>query len=498
MSVANSSVGSELSFGDVMPKNHGLYYGGVWNVPQSGRYRPTFNPANGQELAQVAQAESQDVYDAVRAANMAFAGWRRVKSAERGRLLRKAADILRANAVELAMLDAFNAGNPVAEMVGDAHVAAATLEYFAGLVTEIKGETIPMGEGSLNYSLREPLGVVARIVAYNHPLMFAATKLAAPLAAGNTVIIKPSEQAPLSALRMAELLGDIFPPGVVNVVTGGRECGAALSRHEQVRKITLIGSTQTGRAIMKDASDSLKQVLFELGGKNPLLAYPDADLDLLADGIVRGMNFTWAGQSCGSTSRVFLHEDIHDQVLQKVVGLIKDRHQPGAPTNWTTTMGPVISQAHYDRVMHYIDTAQKEGARLVTGGKRPDNLELARGYFIEPTVFSDVRPEMTIAKEEIFGPVMAVFKWHDEETLIQMANNVEYGLTASIWSSDLATAHRTAGALEAGYVWVNNVSQHFLGAPFGGYKSSGLGREECLDELLEFTQLKSVNVCLAS
>lgn len=488
--------GKDLSPAAVLPRNKDLYYAGQWHAPSEGQYAETYNPADGAVVGQTAQATFSDVDAAVRAASEAFKSWRKTKPAERAELLRKAAAILRDNAEELAMLDALNTGNPVAEMVADAKIAAANLEYFAGIAMEAKGQTIPMGDDMLNYTVREPLGVVVRVVAYNHPLMFAGQKLAAPLAAGNTVIIKPSEQAPLSAIRLAELIGGVFPPGVVNVLTGARECGEALTAHPLVKKITLIGSTTTGKAILRGGADSLKQVLLELGGKNPLIAYPDANLDKLADGIVRGMNFTWAGQSCGSTSRVFLHEDIHDEVLVRVLELLAARHKPGIPTDWTTTMGPVISRAHHERVLNYIEISKREGARLVAGGKKPSDPGLANGYFIEPTIFTDMRPDMTIAREEIFGPVMAVFRWADEDEVFRVANSLEYGLTASIWTSNISTAHRAASRVECGYIWINNVSQHFLGAPFGGYKSSGIGREECIDELLEFTQVKNVNVSL--
>lgn len=493
---AGSNSGKDLSPAAVLPRNRHLYYGGQWHAPREGGFADTWNPADGAVVGQTAQATAGDVDAAVQAASEAFQSWRRTKPAERAELLRKAAAILRDHAEELAMLDALNTGNPVAEMVADAKIAAANLEYFAGIAMEAKGQTIPMGDDKLNYTVREPLGVVVRVVAYNHPLMFAGQKLAAPLAAGNTVIIKPSEQAPLSAIRMAELIGGVFPPGVVNVLTGSRECGEALTAHPLVKKVTLIGSTATGKAIVRGGADTLKQVLLELGGKNPLIAYPDANLEKLADGIVRGMNFTWAGQSCGSTSRVFLHEDIHDAVLARVLEILPTRHKPGIPTDWKTTMGPVISKAHHERVLNYIEISKREGARLVTGGGKPGDPALANGYFVEPTIFTDVRPEMTIAREEIFGPVMAVFRWKDEEEMFRIANGVEYGLTASIWTSNIVTGHRAAGRIESGYVWINNVSQHFLGAPFGGYKSSGIGREESVDELLEFTQIKNVSVNL--
>lgn len=488
--------GKDLSPAAVLPRNKALFYGGQWHAPGHGRFVPTSNPANGEVIGETAQATASDVDAAVAAASEAFKSWRKTKPSERAELLRKAAAILRDNAEELAMLDALNTGNPVAEMVADAKIAAANLDYFAGIAMEAKGHTIPMGDNNLNYTVREPLGVVVRVVAYNHPLMFAAQKLGAPLAAGNTVIIKPSEQAPLSAIRMAELIGGVFPPGVVNVLTGARECGEALTAHPLVKKITLIGSTATGKAILRGCADTIKQVLLELGGKNPLIAYPDATLEKLADGIVRGMNFTWAGQSCGSTSRVFLHDDIHDEVLARVVEILATRHKPGIPTDWATTMGPVISKAHHERVLNYIETSKREGARLVTGGKTPSDPALANGYFIEPTIFADMRSDMTIANEEVFGPVMAVFRWSDENEMFNIVNSVEYGLTASIWTNNLTAAHRAASRVESGFVWINNVSQHFLGAPFGGYKNSGIGREECVEELLEFTQVKNVNINL--
>jgi betaine-aldehyde dehydrogenase len=488
--------GAPLDITSVLPEHRDLYYNGSWHVPLSKRYDETIDPANGRPIASVAHAGAEDVDAAISAAHAAFAAWSKTKPLERAALLRQAAAILRDHAEELAMLDALNTGNPVAEMVNDARIAAGSIEYFAGLVTEIKGETIPMGERSFNYTVREPLGVVARIVAYNHPLMFAAMKIGAPLAAGNTLIIKAPEQAPLSALRLAELIGGLFPAGVINVLAGGKECGQALSMHRLVRKVTLIGSIPTGKAIMRAASDTLKPVLLELGGKNALIAYPDADIDKVIAGAVRGMNFTWAGQSCGSTSRVFLHETIHDRALVGIVRLVESRHTPGIPTDPKTTMGPLISKAQFDKVMGFIASANEEGARLMTGGKPPSNPALTGGFFVEPTVYADVNPSMRIAREEIFGPVMSVFTWRDEDELFRMVNSVEYGLTASIWTRDLVTAYRASSRVEAGYVWINNASLHFQGAPFGGYKQSGIGREESFDELIEFTQTKNVNVNL--
>jgi betaine-aldehyde dehydrogenase len=409
--------------------------------------------------------------------------------------LRHIAELLRQNAHELAMLDAADCGNPVSELLGDAAAAAAQADFFAGFVSEMKGHSIPMGPDAVNFSVREPLGVVGRIIPFNHPFMFCAGKTAAPLAAGNSVVVKPPEQAPLSSLRLAELVGGLLPPGVFNVVPGGREAGARLATHPDVAKIALIGSVPTGRAVMQAAAATVKPVMLELGGKNALIAYPDADPDEVASAAIRGMNFAWCGQSCGSTSRAFLHEKIHDAVIARIKEHIK-AFKPGIPTDPATTMGAVISQVQFDRVMSYIESAKSEGAQLIAGGKRPDDPALANGFFVEATVFAGVTPAMKIAREEIFGPVLSLLKWSDEAEMLQEVNAVEYGLTASIWTNDLSTAHRTAMEVQAGYVWINEIGRHFLGAPFGGYKQSGIGREECFEEMLSFTQEKNIHVKL--
>ena len=394
------------------------------------------------------------------------------------------------------MIDAANCGNPVHEMVRDAQVAAAQLDFFAGLVTEMKGASIPMGPDAVNFSVREPLGVVARIFPFNHPFMFAAGKSAAPLAAGNAVIVKPPDQAPLSSLRLAELVDGLFPAGVFNVLPGDRDTGAALAAHRDVAMVAIIGSVPAGRAVMRAASDTVKPLLLELGGKNALIAYADADPDDVAGGAVGGMNFTWCGQSCGSTSRAFVHRAIYDAVIERVKARVA-AFRPGIATDPATTMGAIVSAAQLERVLGYIASARSEGARLVYGGNRPSDPALQRGFFVEPTVFCDVTPTMRIAREEIFGPVLAILPWSDEAEMLRQVNAVDYGLTCSIWTRDLDTALRTAGNVQAGYVWINEVGRHFLGAPFGGVKQSGLGREECLAELLAFTQEKNIHVRLA-
>ena len=478
----------------ILPEHNALYYGGAWHAPVAGAYAETFNPAYNEAITTAPVADARDVDAAVRAAQAAFPTWSATPPTERGRLLRKAAAVLREHAQELALLDSLDNGNPVSILSKDAGFAADGIDYFAGLATEVKGETIPMGDNNLNYTVREPLGVIARIVAYNHPLMFAALRIAAPLAAGNTVVVKSPDQAPLSILRLAELIGGIFPAGVVNFLCGGRECGEALAVHPLVRKITLIGGVPTGKAVMRSAAEGLKPVLLELGGKNALVAYPDADIDKLVDGIVGGMNFTWSGQSCGSTSRVFLHESIHDAVLARVAQLLPQRHKPGIPTDPATTMGALISRAQLEKVEGFVKSALDEGARLVTGGKRPADPALADGFFFEPTIFADMHRGMRLAREEVFGPIMAVFRWADEEQLWRDVNALDFGLTGSIWTRDLNTAHRAVRRIHTGYVWINNTSQHFIGTPFGGVKQSGIGREECFEELLEFTFTKNVNL----
>jgi betaine-aldehyde dehydrogenase len=478
-----------------LPEHRDAFYGGEWHKPKSGRYVDSINPGTGESLGPFADGDAADIEAAVGAAKKAFDGWRNTPPFERARLLRRVANVLREHAEELAMIDAADCGNPVHEMVMDATIAAAQIDFYTGLVTEMKGASIPMGPGVVNFSVREPRGVVGRIIPFNHPFMFCAGKIGAPVATGNTVVMKPPEQAPLSALRLAELIGGILPPGVFNVVPGGREAGSALTTHRDVAMIALIGSVPTGRAVMKAAADTLKPVMLELGGKNALIAYPDADPDEVAAGVVGGMNFTWCGQSCGSTSRAFIHESMYEAVLAKVKAKIA-HYRPGVATDPATTMGAIISKAQYERILGLIESAKQQGARLLYGGERPSDPALAKGLFIEPTVFADVRPTMRIAREEIFGPVLSIFKWSDEAAMLEEVNAVEYGLTASIWTNDLSIAHRTAGIVQAGFVWINEVSKHFLGAPFGGYKQSGIGREECIEEMFAYTQEKNIHIKL--
>jgi betaine-aldehyde dehydrogenase len=479
---------------NVLPTHRALYFGGAWHEPHGG-YAETFDPATGESLGKCAEADGTDVDAAVAAAKKGFEQWRHMKPLERAALMKKAGAAIRAHADELALLDAVNCGNPVREMRRDVLVAADAFDYCAGLVTEIKGETIPMGDGVVNMSVREPYGVVGRIVAYNHPLMFVAGKMAPALAAGNAVIMKPPYQSPLSSYRLMEIVDGILPAGVANVVTAGKAGSEALVAHPGVPRISLIGSVPTGRAIAKSAADRLKHVSLELGGKNACVIYPDADIEKAAQGAVNGMNFTWCGQSCGSTSRLFVHESIHDRVMAIMLERVK-RFVPGIPSDPATTMGAIVSKQQQDKILGYIDVAKREGAKLACGGGRPADPKLAKGWFVEPTIFTGVTQDMRIANEEVFGPVLSVLRWSDEDAMLEQVNRVEYGLTGSVWTTSLANAHRAAARIEAGFVWVNHAGPHFQGVSFGGYKQSGIGREEGIDEIFSFTQHKNVHIVL--
>jgi len=481
----------------VLREKYYCLIGGELTGAASGKTVPTRNPATGERLADVPDCDEQDVSLAVAAAKQAYPAWRKLTPMERANYCRRFAGRLRARAETYALLDALDGGNVIRSLRVDVEHAARMHEYFAGLATELKGETIPANAQTLNFTLREPYGVVGRIVPFNHPIMFAASRLAAPLVAGNTVVLKCADQTPLSALEMSHDLKEVFPPGVVNVVNGtGPAAGAPLVRHPDVRRVAFTGSVEVGRQILRDAADGLKTVSLELGGKNPMIVFPDVDLDKAVASAFQGMNYSWQGQSCGSTSRLFLHADIHDTFLERLTERVQAIRM-GMPTDDASEMGCLVSQRHFEKVMSYIEIGKQEGAKLVIGGGKPSKPELARGHFVEPTIFDQVNYKMRLAQEEIFGPVESVIPWRNAAELAEMANSVFYGLTASIWSRDFPTAYRLAQEIEAGFIWINDSSRHFQGVPFGGYKQSGLGREECLAELLGYTQIKSVNVNLA-
>ncbi|KPN45724.1 aldehyde dehydrogenase [Mycobacterium intracellulare subsp. chimaera] len=474
-----------------------------WRVVVSGRQRSaarryvTESPATEQPLAQVPDCAPEDVDHAVAATEAAQRAWARKPPRERARQLRAFAEALREHREELATIDALDGGFPITAMRLDVDAAVDYIEVMCDLALDLGGRTIPASGQHLHYTLQQPYGVVARIVPYNHPLFFAAAKIAAPLVAGNGVVLKAPEQAPLSALRIGEIAAEVLPSGLLVVLTGrGSESGRALVRHPRVRRIAVIGSEQTGRSIQHDAADTgVKDVTLELGGKNAMLVLADADPVRAAAGAVVGMNFTATmGQSCGSTSRLLVHRSLVDEVLENV-RLLVERIRIGDPLADETEMGPLITRVHYERVLDAIDSAKRAGAEVVTGGGRPGGIG-DRGYFVAPTVLAAVSPDSAVARTEIFGPVLSVMTFDDVGEAVDVANRVEYGLTAAVWTENVGMAHSLASQLDAGYIWVNGSSRHFWGVPFGGFKNSGIGREDSLEELVSFSQTKAVNVLL--
>jgi betaine-aldehyde dehydrogenase len=475
-----------------------MLVGGEWVDALSGATIETRNPATGELLATVPAADERDVERAVKAARSAYPEWRRRGPRERARLLEQVAARLEAEGERLAWLDAADSGNPLQGMRKDVRAAVDYVRYMCGIALELKGETIPVASNVLDYTLRQPFGVVARITPFNHPLMFAAQKIAAPLIAGNTVVLKPSSLAPLAPLEFARAIDGILPAGVLNVLTGtGESCGRPLVRHAAVKRIAFTGSVETGQQLARDAADGgIKVLSLELGGKNPIIVLPDADVGRAAQAAATGMNLDWTlGQSCGSTSRGFVHASLHD----RFVDAVRERFESlriGPPTDEATQLGCLVSEAQLAKVERYVALGRAEGAELVTGGSRPTDERLARGFFYRPTLFARVEQRMRIAREEIFGPVLSVLSWRDEADMLGQVNDVAYGLSANIWTNDVRAAHRLADEVEAGYVWINGDGRHFTGAPFGGFKASGIGSEESLAELLSYTQTKNVSVFL--
>ena len=477
---------------DLAFEPRGLFIGGEWAAAHSEQTITSINPANGEVLGAVPLADEHDVNRAVAAARAAFPAWAALPVTRRAECLRRLADAVDRNAGYLALMDAVDSGNAIAGMRGDMTWTADALRYFAGLVTEMKGETMSREPGHLNLTLRQPYGVVARINPFNHPFRFCAEKAASALAAGNTVVIKGAEQAPLSSLKLGELCAEIFPPGVVNIVTGDGSTGSSLVRHRDVARVGFVGSVETGRVVAREAAESLKEVTLELGGKNPIVIFPDADPAKAAALAVQAMNMNRQGQSCSSTSRVLVHRSLQERVsaeLVKVAAAIP----VGLPWLEDAEMGPIVSRPQYDRVLAYIASGREEGAELLSGGGPPPDPKLAEGFFIAPTVFDRVLPEMRIGSEEIFGPVMAIMSWSDFDEMIDVANGVMYGLTASLVTNDFGAAMRAAEQLQAGYVWINS-SGRYLGAPYGGWKQSGIGKEESFEELLSYTRVKNINM----
>jgi betaine-aldehyde dehydrogenase len=472
----------------------GMLIGGEIVPALSEAYEAAINPATGEPLGRVPIGDAADVDRAVAAASEAFARWRQVSPMERAHVLRRIADVLVENRDELSQLDSLDNGSPLHEMERDIDIAAYQLRYFAGLALDVCGKTVPTAPGIHQYTAREPYGVVGRIVAFNHPLLFAASRIAGPLVVGNTVVLKPSEHTTLSTLRMGEVLADEIPAGVLNIVTGtGDVVGDALVRHPDVRRIGFTGSLRTGKRIQLAAAESasLTTVTLELGGKNPIVVFDDADLPAAVEGAVRGMNFTWQGQSCGSTSRAFVHRSIFEQFCDMVAERL-DGMVVGDPLDQTSDTGVIAFSDHYQRVCGYIERALDDpGIELRAGGLPQDDDGGVRQR-IRPTLLVTENDDAEAVREEIFGPVLVALPFDDYDEVVRRANSTNYGLTASVWTTSLDRALSAARDIEAGYVWVNGSGAHVPGAPFGGYKDSGIGREEDIDELFSYSQLKSV------
>jgi aldehyde dehydrogenase (NAD+) len=476
-----------------------LLIGGEWLA--TSRSFDSINPATGEVITQVAEAGPAEVDRAVKAARKAFdergGAWQKMSASDRGKLLWRLADLLEKNIEEFAELETLDNGKPIFESrYVDMPMVCEVLRYYSGWASKIHGETITSRADAFTYTLREPVGVVGAIVAWNFPLLLASWKLGPALATGNTVVLKPAEQTPLTALRLGQLAQEAgFPPGVLNIITGGPETGRELVKHPGVDKLAFTGSTMVGKEIMRSAADTMKRVTLELGGKSPNIVFADSDLDSAVKGATTGI-FYGKGEVCAAGSRLFVEEKVHDDFMNKLVERTR-KIKPGDPLDPKTRLGAIVSEQQMNTVLGYIESGKKEGAQLVAGGNRV-SLDGGNGFFVEPTVFDAVSNGMKIAQEEIFGPVLATIPFDDLDRVAELANQNMYGLAAAIWTNDIKKAHNMARRLKAGTVWINAYNLYDAALPFGGFKQSGFGRELGREALDHYTEVKSVWVNLGS
>lgn len=490
------SIASETgSFVAPQIRQTGILIGDEWRPSVSGRTFQTINPATEEVICEVAEGDKEDVDLAVHAARSAFESgpWSRMDARDRGRLLLKLADLMEQNLDELAALETLDNGKPISDArAADLPLAIDCLRYYAGWSDKIHGDTIPVRGDYFCYTRKEPIGVCGQIIPWNFPILMVAWKWGPALATGNTIVMKPAEQTPLTCLRMGELALEAgFPPGVINIVPGfGPTAGAALVEHQMVDKIAFTGSTETGQKIMAAASLTMKRITLELGGKSPNIVFADADLEAAIAGAEFGLFFN-QGQCCCAGSRLFVEDAIHEEFVDRLVSQASQRVL-GNPFDNETTQGPQVDKEQFNKILGYIDSGNSQGANCVTGGHRRGN----RGFYIEPTVFTDVKDDMKIAQEEIFGPVLSVLKFSNVEEVIKRANDTTFGLAAAVWTSDVKKAHQVSHALRAGTVWVNCYDVFDAAAPFGGFKQSGMGRELGEAGLANYTETKTVTMSL--
>lgn len=481
-------------------KKYRMYLGGEWVEARDGEYFESFDPYTAKPWCLIPRARAADAERAAEAAHRAFTSgdWPRLNATQRGQLMRKLGDLIAANADHLARIEVQDNGKLISEMAAQLNYVPQWYYYFGGLADKIEGAVIPIDKPAFNFTRHEPLGVCAAISAWNSPLMLASWKLAPALAAGNTVVLKPSEYTCASALEFAALVEEAgFPPGVINVLTGyGAECGQPLVEHPLVRKVAFTGSDRTGELIYSSAAKGLKRVSLELGGKSPNIVFDDCDMDDAVKGAVSGI-FAATGQTCIAGSRLLVQEKIHNEFVDKLVAFAKTAKM-GNPMETVTQVGPVTNVPQFEKVLNYIDVAKNEGAETVLGGGRAERPECGDGWFVEPTIFTGVNNNMRIAQEEVFGPVLSVIPFRDDDEAVEIGNDVVFGLAAGVWTQNIRRALLMSERLQAGTVWVNTYRAVSYMSPFGGYKRSGLGRENGQEAIREYMQTKSVWISTAT